>query len=159
MRALARSALVSLALLLWLGPAFAGIWVDKDRDMYVVIKDGRLSIYSLGSFYYFDQLFTAVHKDGSKLRLCIGPDDGQGTGLECLGSLKAKSGFNNEGKNRSLHFDIRRFAADFEKFEEALASGRDMKLSIDDGDLFSGLQLNRRYRLKPEAMDVLKLPD
>lgn len=138
--------------------AFADTWVDKDGDTFVTIENRILSVYSTGSFYYFDQLFTAV-RQGDRLRVCIGFSSSPGMGTDCLGTFAPIAGFNNEGKNRSLHFSIASFEFVFTAFEDYLRDGREMKISIDNGDLFSAYSLGRDYELNEDAQQILRLPD
>jgi hypothetical protein len=138
--------------------AYADTWVDVDGDTFVTIDNEILSVYSTGSFYYFDQLFTAV-RQGDLLRVCVGFSSGPGMATDCLGSFVPIAGFNNEGKNRSLHFGISNFEFVFTAFEDYLRDDREMKISIDNGDLFSAFSLRRDYELTEDAQKILKLPD
>lgn len=128
----------------------ADTWIDTDGDSAVAIEKDVLSIYSIGDFYYFDQLFTYV-RSGGKLRLCLGFDDGPGTASDCLGFFSATLGFNNEGKTRSLHILAIGNEYTIFAFEEDLRSGRKMKVSIDNGDLFSAYSLHQSNALKSTA--------
>ena len=40
-------------------------------------------------------------------------------------------------------------------FEDALRNKQKMKISIDDGDLFSAYTLHESYKLTPEVQNVL----
>jgi len=138
--------------------AFAGSWIDEDGDTFVVIDNEILSIYSTGSFYYFDQLFMAV-RQGERLQLCVGFAKGTGVATDCLGTFTPTAGFNNKGENRSLHFSIANFEYVFIAYEDYLRNGREMKISIDNGDLFSAYSLRRDYELGEKAQQILRLPD
>ena len=137
---------------------FADTWVDKDRGTYVVLDDGVLSVHSTQSFYYFDVLFAQV-RAGEKLTLCIGEAVMSETATDCLGEFEPSVGFSNEGKNRSLHFDVAHYPFIFSAYEEMLRDGKTLRLKIDDADLFAGYTLHKSNSLSAEAMDVLSLPE
>lgn len=138
--------------------AVAGTWIDKDGKSAAVVNDGILSIYSMSDFYYFDELFSDV-RDGSKIRICIGFDDGTGTASDCIGHFIASAGFYNEGKTRALHFNIEAFGFIFHAFENFLIEGRTMKLSIDNNDLYSAYYLNKKFKLTDGTRRILELQD
>lgn len=138
-------------------PASADVWVDEDGVSAVQIEDGILTIYSLDDFYFFDHLFSQVRAGEGKLRLCVGFGGASGMASDCLGVFDAVPAFYNHGKNRALHFDIDGFGFVFFSFEEYLRAGRTMKLSIDNGDLFSGYSLNIDYALTEGALEILAI--
>lgn len=138
--------------------AAAATWVDEDGDTFILVNEKTLSIYSTNSFYYFDELFTDVRK-GAKIRLCVGVKSGTGMASDCIGNFNPSPGFNNQGKTRSLHFNIEQFPFVIEAFEDYLRAGETMKLSIDNFDLFSAYSLNAKYELSEEALRTLELPD
>jgi hypothetical protein len=149
---------VILACLMLANPINAETWVDIDGGAYVVIEGDMLSVHDTSSFYYFDELFSEV-RNGGALRLCLGADTGTGMATDCLGASYPQVGVNNEGKNRSLHFDIVNFPWIFDIFERSLRSGSSMKLSIDNGDLFYATTLNQEHFLNEVAVDILDLND
>lgn len=148
-----------LAMHLCLGSAaHADIWVDKDEETVVKIDEGILSIFSMGDFYFFDELFTLSRK-GTSLRLCVGKEDGSGMATDCILEQVPVAGFNNEGKTRSLHFDVAQFPYVFESLEQDLKSGDAVKVSIDNGDIFAAYSLSAIYRLNAASLKILELPD
>lgn len=152
------SRLILLLFVLLPVPLNADVWVDEDGASAIKIEDDFLSIYSLDDFYYFDELFSNVRR-GAKLRLCVGFDAGPGMASDCVGSFAATPGFYNQGKNRALHFDVSTLSFVFASFEDYLRSGRTMKVSIDNDDLFSAYTLNIDHRFTEEALRVLALSD
>lgn len=149
---------VAFGCLLFATPIKAETWFDIDGGGYVVIDDDMLSIHDLSSFFYFDELFSDA-RTGAALRLCLGADNEAGMATDCLGSFYPQAGFNNNGKNRSLHFDISNFPSIFNTFERSLKSGSSMKLSIDNGDLFFATNLNQEYSLNDTSISILYLND
>lgn len=142
--------------LMFSSPSVADVWADEDGVSVVRIHDDVLTIYSLDDFYFFDQLFTEV-RQGSSLRLCVGFGGQTGMGSDCLGLFDPVPAFYNQGKNRALHFDIAGLSFIFSAFEDYLRSGEEMKVSIDNGDLFSAYNLSASFMLTDEAVNVLSL--
>lgn len=136
--------------------AAAEIWFDEDGESAVVFDGSALSIYSIGDFYYFDQLFGAA-RNGTKLRVCIDNDRGAGRAVECLGFHPVSVGFDNGGHTRSLHFDIESMEIVFEVFEGFILEGETMKISIDDNDLFAAYTLHKENKLTERAREQLKI--
>ena len=49
------------------------VWIDEDGTAAIEIKkNGLISFFDTGSFYYFDQIFGNVRKNEIKLTLCLG---------------------------------------------------------------------------------------
>lgn len=137
-------------------PLSADVWVDEDGVSAVEIEGERLTIYSLDNFYYFDELFTHVRRRDT-LRLCVGFGGEVGTASDCLGDFVAIPAFYNGGKNRALHFNISGLSFVFFSFEEYLRAGRAMKLSIDNGDLFSAYNLHIDFKFTEDALEILAI--
>lgn len=136
----------------------ADVWVDEDEQTFVIIEDGLFSIYDTGSFYFFDELFSVARK-GTALWLCIGNDEETGMATDCILKKVPVAGFNNGGKTRSLHFEIKEFPYIFKLLEQDLRSGKSVKVSIDNGDLFAAYSLNANFRLNQASLKILELPD
>lgn len=132
----------------------ADTWIDEDGDSAVQIRDKFLTIYSLGGWYYFDELFSDV-RQGSLLRLCLGFEPGPGMATDCLGKFEVTPSVHNEGYNRSLSFNIEVFSFIIDDFENSLRSGKTLKLSIDNDDLFAAYTLNVEYKFNEDALEIL----
>ena len=130
-------------------------WVDIDGGAIVRFKHESISIFSMDSCYYFDQIFTAVRKEKIPLRLCIGPGDVDGRPLDCFENVSSAPRVYNEGKNRALHLDFSNHPFVIELLEERLFNNYKIKISIDDGDLYSAYTLHKSYVISDEADKIL----
>ena len=141
--------------------AKADSWIDEDGDSIVTVEDTVISIYSLNSFYYFDEIFSNVRKNDKKITVCFGFDASWSTGRpsDCIEDLAATPSFHNHGKNRALHVDIPSFSFLISAFEDYLKAGRTMRFSLDDDDLYAAYILNKTHALTKESKDVLALTD
>lgn len=141
--------------------AQADSWIDEDGGTIVRVKGSVISIFSLDSFYYFDQILSNVRKNQIKIRVCLGFGKKNKTGqpTDCIKDLSAHYSFHNKGKNRAIHVKLSSFSFLLSAFEDYLISGRTMKISIDDGDLYSVYTLNKKHLLTKESENVLALPD
>ena len=135
------------------------VWIDEDGTTVIEIKEnGLLSFFDTGSFYYFDQIFGNVRKNKIKLTLCLGlPQKDRPS--DCLEKLPSNFSVHNHGKTRALHVDLSNYPFLISSFEEQLQSGKTMKISIDDGDLYAAFNLNKGYKLKKESIKIFKLSD
>ena len=137
----------------------SGVWIDEDGYTAIEIKENKkISIFDTGSFYYFDQIFGNVRKNKIKLRVCLGLPK-KGMPSDCLGELQTHYSFHNRGKTRALHVDLSNYPFLISSFEQKLRSGETLKISIDDGDLYSAYTLNKAHKLKEESMKIFKLSD
>ena len=137
----------------------AEVWIDEDGTTAIEIKEqGQISFLDTGSFYYFDQIFGNVRKNDIQLRVCLGSPR-EGMPSDCFSNLPTHYSFHNRGKTRALHVDLSNFPFLLSAFEEKLRLGETLKISIDDGDLYSAYTLNNTYKLKEEAMNIFKLSD
>ena len=134
----------------------ADLWIDEDGDSYVNINNGTLSINSLNSFYYFDQIFTNIRKTNTKVRWCLG-ENKAGIPKDCTNYMEANYYFYNSGKNRVLSMDVNNFPFLVKAFENYLKSGKTMKVSIDDNDLYAAYILNKNFNLTNASKKILKL--
>ena len=135
------------------------VWIDEDGTSAVEIKEnGLVSFFDTGSFYYFDQIFGNVRKNKIKLTLCLGlPQKDRPS--DCLEKLPSNFSVHNHGKTRALHVDLSNYPFLISSFEEQLQSGKTMKISIDDEDLYAAFNLNKGYKLKKESIKIFKLSD
>jgi len=134
--------------------AKSGNWVDIDGRVTVEFKEKYLSIYSMDNFYYFDQIFTIVRKEKNPLRLCIGPGYVKGRPLDCFENISAIPKIYNEGKNRALHLNIANHQFVIKVIEDKLFNGHQIKISIDDGDLYSAYTLHKNYVMSEEVNKI-----
>jgi hypothetical protein len=150
---------LSLFLMLVMLTSFAKSdnWVDIDGGAIVRFKDESISIFSLNSFFYFDQIFNAVRKEKKQLRLCIGKGDMAGRPNDCFEDVSALPRIYNQGKNRALHLDFSSHPFVIELLEDQLVNGHLIKISIDDGDLFSAYTLHKTHIISEEADRILSL--
>ena len=74
---------------------------------------------------------------------------------DCFKAVSAKPLFFNNGKRRSIEIDMTQSSYLLSAFEDALRNKQKMKISIDDGDLFSAYTLHESYKLTPEVQNVL----
>jgi hypothetical protein len=141
--------------------AKADSWIDEDGDSIVIVEDTVISIYSLNSFYYFDEIFSNLRKNDKKIRVCFGFDANGETGrpADCIKDLAANYSIHNHGKNRAIHVDISSFPFLISAFEDYLKAGRTMRISLDDDDLYAVYILNKTHALTKESKDVLALTD
>ena len=141
--------------------AKADSWIDEDGESIVKVEDTVITIYSLNSFYYFDEIFSNVRKNDKKIRVCFGFDENGKTGrpTDCIEHLKAHYSFHNHGKNRAIHVDISSFPFLISAFEDYLKAGRTMRISLDDYDLYAAYTLNKTHALTKKSKDILALPD
>jgi hypothetical protein len=153
--------LISAFLLVTMSSAKADTWVDEDGGAIVSIEGGVVSVHNLNSFYYFDQLLTNIRKQKVKIRLCMGISETKKTGMptDCFTYLPADYSFHNKGQNRAIHVEVSTHPFLLEAFESYLKSGKTMKVSLDDGDLFAAYTLNQAYALTPDSEKILSLPD
>jgi len=138
--------------------SLADEWVDKDRATLVTIGSTEVSIFSLDSFYYFDEIFSNV-RDGKFVNICFGFDGKTGSASDCYHDYRPTPSFHNGGKNRALQFKMGANPFLLAAFQDYLKAGKTLKLSIDDGDLFSSYTLNKDYTLNAKALEILALPD
>lgn len=136
--------------------ANADIWIDEDRESFVEIKNNRITINSLNSFYFFDQIFTNVRKNDTKIRLCLG-ENIKGIPKDCTDYMKANPFFYNHGKNRAISLDIDEGIFLIQAVENYLKHGKIMKISIDDNDLYAAYILNKKFTLNRKSLKILKL--
>lgn len=148
----------TLTAFFWTGVLCADTWVDEDGDAFLTIEDAVVTIYSTGSFFYFDELFKDARL-GAHLRVCLGKYSGSGIASDCIGTFNPSPHFNNGGKTRSLNFDLYQFPFLLNAFEDNLKRGEKMKISIDNFDLFSAYNLHKNNKLTKKALEILKLPD
>ena len=132
-------------------------WVDIDGGAVVRFKPESISIFSMDSFFYFDQIFNAVRKEGIKLRLCIGRGDSEGRPKDCFEDVSALPRIYNQGKNRALHLNFSNHPYVIELLEDQLTTGHQLKISIDDGYLFSAYTLHKAHVISEEADRILSL--
>ena len=137
----------------------SNVWIDEDGATAIEInKNGLISFFDTGSFYYFDQIFGNVRKNNLKLTLCLGfPKKGRPS--DCLENLPSDFSVQNKGKTRALHVDLSKYPFLTSSFEEQLRLGKTMEISIDDGDLYSSFSLNKGFKLKEESIKIFKLSD
>ena len=135
------------------------VWIDEDGTAAIEIKkNGLISFFDTGSFYYFDQIFGNVRKNEIKLTLCLGfPKKDRPS--DCIEKLPSNFSVHNHGKTRALHVDLSNYPFLTSSFEEQLRLGKTMEISIDDGDLYSSYILNKDYKLKEESIKIFKLSD
>ena len=135
------------------------VWIDEDGATAIEInKNGLISFFDTGSFYYFDQIFGNVRKNNLKLTLCLGfPKKGRPS--DCLENLPSDFSVQNKGKTRALHVDLSTYPFLTSSFEQQLRLGKTMEISIDDGDLYSSFSLNKGFKLKEESIKIFKLSD
>ena len=136
--------------------ANADIWVDEDRDSYVEISNSTISINSLNSFYFFDQIFTNIRKNNTKVRLCLG-ENKNGIPEDCTDYMNADYLFYNKGKNRSISLEINNYLFLIKAVENYLKFGKTMKISIDDNDLYAAYILNKDFTLNKNSKKILEL--
>jgi len=134
--------------------AAAETWVDEDGGGFIEIQKGIITVSDTSSFYFFDQVFTSLRKKRS-INFCLGIDQGSGMPSDCFKAVSAKPLFFNNGKRRSIEIDMTQSSYLLSAFEDALRNKQKMKISIDDGDLFSAYTLHESYKLTPEAQNVL----
>lgn len=141
--------------------AKSDVWIDEDGTSFVEIKDGMVSIYNLTDFYYFDQIFTTIRNGNSKIRVCIGENIENKTGMatDCFIDIKASYSSHNKGKIRAIHAEMFNYPFILKAFGEYLDSENTMKISIDNNDVYYATVLNINYKLTAESEAVLKLPD
>ena len=139
--------------------AKSNVWIDEDGATAIEInKNGLISFFDTGSFYYFDQIFGNVRKNNLKLTLCLGfPQKGRPS--DCLENLPSDFSVQNKGKTRALHVDLSKYPFLTSSFEEQLRLGKTMEISIDDGDLYSSFSLNKGFKLKEESIKIFNLSD
>ena len=137
----------------------SNVWIDEDGATAIEInKNGLISFFDTGSFYYFDQIFGNVRKNNLKLTLCLGfPKKGRPS--DCLENLPSDFSVQNKGKTRALHVDLSIYPFLTSSFEQQLRLGKTMEISIDDGDLYSSFSLNKGFKLKEESIKIFKLSD
>ncbi|MDC1001507.1 hypothetical protein OAS89_03380 [Alphaproteobacteria bacterium] len=154
-------AVIVMGFLFNITAAKSDVWTDEDGASFVQIKEGMVSIYSLNDFYHFDQIFTTIRNGKSKIRVCIGENIENKTGMptDCFIDIKASYSFHNKGKSRAIHAEMFNYPFILKAFEEYLGSGNTMKISIDNNDLYYASILNINYKLTAESEAVLKLPD
>ena len=143
--------------------AKADSWIDEDGDSIVKVEDTVITIYSLNSFYYFDEIFSNVRKNDKKIRVCFGFDENGKTGrpTDCIKDLAVASSsvsIRNHVK-KAIHVDISSFPFLVSAFEDYLKAGRTMRISLDDYDLYAAYILNKTHALTEESKDVLALTD
>ena len=124
-------------------------WADVDGEAYVIVGREHLSVNSLSDFFYFDEVFKSA-MDGVPTRLCVGEDHSPGMAAKCLGEFDAVTSIKDSGKNRSLTFLIPNFSSELEKLNSRLHNGGKVKISIDNGKLFSAYDLHKSHKLKIE---------
>lgn len=141
--------------------AKSDVWVDEDGGAVVRVYEEKISIYSLNSFYYFDEIFTNFREGNKELRICIGlGSDGQ-TGMpsDCYTDLDAELSVYNKGKNRAIHIDMSSYPFLLKAFEDYLIMGEVMRVSIDNFDLFAAYTLHKNNILTPDAYEIIGLPN
>tara|TARA_B100000780_G_C20980037_1_gene391574 strand:- start:50 stop:508 length:459 start_codon:yes stop_codon:yes gene_type:complete len=134
--------------------AGADTWVDEDGGGFIEIQKGTVTVSDTSSFYFFDQVFNSLRKD-KLINFCLGVDQGSGMPSDCFKAVSAKPLFFNKGKRRSIEIDMTQNLYLLSAFEDALRNKQKMKISVDDGDLFSAFVLHESYKLNPEAISVL----
>jgi hypothetical protein len=88
--------------------AKADSWVDDDGGAIVKMQDGIISIYSLNSFFYFDEIFSNVRKHRIKVRVCLGFNKPKHP-KDCGREVTTRYSMHNQGKNRAIHADMSSF--------------------------------------------------
>jgi hypothetical protein len=160
MRKLTATLCLMIAVLFWttMSIAKAGSWVDEDGGAIVKMQDGIISIYSLNSFFYFDEIFSNVRKHRIKVRVCLGFNE-PNRPKDCRREVTTRYSMHNQGKNRAIHADMSAFPFIVSAFEDYLRSGRTMKISFDDGDLYAAYILNKTHVIDKKSKKILALPD
>lgn len=130
-------------------------WVDVDGGAIVQFHKNRLSIYSLDSFFYFDEIFKSVRKDQHYLNLCFADGLVKKKPNDCFKGVLAITGFYHGGKNRALHLDVSNYSYMMKLVENQLLNNRSIKVSIDNGDLFSAYTLQYNNTLTEESRIIL----
>lgn len=132
----------------------ANTWIDEDGDTAISIGDLGLSIYSMNNFYYFDEIFSAA-LDGQKIRLCIGPAEGEGIEENCYETLIVSTALYSKGKNQSLYFSIKDHQQDFQAFKQSLLNGKEMKVLIDNYTVWASYSLHNDHKLDTQYEEML----
>ena len=132
----------------------ANTWIDEDGDTAISIDDLGLSIYSMSNFYYFDEIFSAA-LDKQKIRLCIGPAEGEGIAENCYENLVVHTASYSKGKNQSLDFSIKDHEQNFQAFKQSLSNGKKMKVSIDNYTFWASYSLHIDHKLDTQYEEML----
>ena len=133
-------------------------WIDEDGETLVKIDSRIVSIQSLNSFYYFDKIFTNIRQNNTKIKLCLGFNQNT-LPKDCTNYIEAEYFFYNKGKNRTINIDMYSSPLLLKAFEDYLKSGKTMKISIDDNDLYAAYILNKKYILTEKSIKIIKLPN
>jgi len=132
----------------------ANTWIDEDGDTAISIDDLGLSIYSMSNFYYFDEIFSAA-LDGQKIRLCIGPAEGEGIAENCYENLVVFTASYSKGKNQSIDFSIKNHQQEFQEFKQSLRDGKKMKVTIDNYTVYASYALHTDHKLDTQYEEML----
>jgi len=148
-------------ILLLIGSAHADAWVDEDGGAIVDFDEESVSIFSLDSFFYFDQIFAKSKEKNSRLNICFGfaDDNTSKMGSDCYKENLTLYSVHNSGKNRAIHVLMPQKKFLRKSFHDYLNNGLTMKVSIDDGYMYATYILHKDYKLNEEAKQILELPD
>ena len=130
------------------------VWADEDRKMIVLKGQEIITFIDTGNFDWFDKLLEGL-REGKQARICFGFGGTEGMGTDCFLNVGFYIDESKELGIKSLALDARQYTYTLSSFEDDLVTGYLMKISVDDGNVYTNVTLHRDFRLSTEAETLL----